>query len=415
MLPFLVSSQIIRVPLKQYSSADASKSTEHSEANLFKLPAIHKTDYYTSDIFSESSVSKNTAPYSRQTDNRNVHGVNLHNDRDLFYYGPISIGTPPQEFQVIYDTGSDYLWVPSSQCSALNLPCWQSKQYDSQRSSTHARVGERFFLPYVTGSCSGFTSRDTITVGGALVRYQLFGEATEQPGPVFVGMQFDGILGLGLPHTGPPGYSLVQNLADQGLVAHNVFCIYLNSNTSAETNAEVSFGGCLHQYHTEPFQYVPVSDSSRWIVKITSMTVHYGEETYDVVQDHHEELTALIDSGTSFLSLPRTLYSGLMSWMFSQGLIKQEADQQLFTVDCVKAPNLPDIFITLGENNFVLENRHLIIHRQNRIGADACFIAITPSDEKFIILGTVFMRKYYTRFDVEKKRIGFSPAVSGGY
>ncbi|CAN0186710.1 unnamed protein product [Discosporangium mesarthrocarpum] len=55
------------------------------------------------------------------------------------YYGEVSLGTPAQTFNVIFDTGSANLWVASSHCG---LSCGIHARYRASKSSTYEEVSQ---------------------------------------------------------------------------------------------------------------------------------------------------------------------------------------------------------------------------------------------------------------------------------
>merc|ERR1711920_1148725 len=109
---------------------------------------------------------------------RSSPSVPLTDLQDSEYYGEVDIGTPAQKFTVIYDTGSSNLWVPNSQCS--NCKSGGAPRYDSSKSQTYVKDNRPFQLRYGTGSCNGFISKDTVTMGGLTIDNFSFGEVTQE-------------------------------------------------------------------------------------------------------------------------------------------------------------------------------------------------------------------------------------------
>lgn len=85
------------------------------------------------------------------------NSVALASPDEMAYFGPMQIGTPPQNFTIIFDTGSSDFWVPSASCRAQ--ACRGKKVYRSALSSSFKSLGRKFSIQYGTGAVSGVLSK----------------------------------------------------------------------------------------------------------------------------------------------------------------------------------------------------------------------------------------------------------------
>ncbi|NXX78666.1 PEPC protein, partial [Urocolius indicus] len=142
-----------------------------------------------------------------------------------FYFGEISIGTPPQNFLVLFDTGSANLWVPSTYCQSP--ACVNHDTFNSSQSSTFSGTGVIYTLRYGFGDVSVTLGYDTVTIQNIIIRNQVFGLSLEEPSNPFFYLDFDGILGMSYPGVGISGYNtLMQNLLQQNLLSEPIFSFY---------------------------------------------------------------------------------------------------------------------------------------------------------------------------------------------
>jgi saccharopepsin len=258
----------------------------------------------------------------------------------LLDFSTIAIGTPPQEFKVVLDTGSSNLWVPSSECGSI--ACYLHQKYDSSASSTYKKNGTEFGIRYGSGEVSGFISNDVLRIGDLSIKGQDFGETTNEPGLAFAFGRFDGILGLGydtisVNHVTPPFY----NMINQGLLDEPVFAFYLGS-TDDGTESMATFGGIDQSHYTGKMTKIPLRRKAYWEVSLDAIT--FGKDTAEL-----DGTGVILDTGTSLIALPSTIAELLNKQM---GAKKGYNGQ--YTVECDKRDSLPDMSFQLSGYNFTI-------------------------------------------------------------
>lgn len=368
--------------------------------SLVRVPLKHEQGVPANTHGSEPTM----APILRGTGRGTFRVPLRHTPGELVYHGTVTLGTPPQSFQVVFDTGSANFWVPSVKHSSpkelSHVSLSHHHRYDSSKSTTYVKDGRPFEIIYGKGQAvRGALSRDVTGLGGITISDQTFGEAQEYAGDAFKSGKFGGILGLAYPSlSNDTSTPVFDNMMTQGLVSEPVFSFYLNWNVSDPNGGEVLFGGIDESRYQGTIHYVPVTERAFWKLHMDSVKVR-GNETFCA-----HGCDAVVDTGTSVIMGPSAAIDKIHQLMGARFCLRRKR----YVLNCGTIPELPSIIFTFSGKDFVLEAKDYAI--QISPGEQLCESGFEAMDNPAWVLGDVFLKRYYSTYDRGHNRVGFAEA-----
>ncbi|CAN4116523.1 unnamed protein product [Withania somnifera] len=238
---------------------------------------------------------------------------------DVQYFAEIGIGSPPQYFAVVFDTGSSNLWVPSSKC-IFSIGCYLRSRYRSGLSTTYTKIGKHCKIPFGTRSVSGFLSQDNVKVGSSVINQQVFTEVTRERFFTFLHARYDGVLGLGFQDVAAGRVTPVwYNMLLQRIVTQPIFSLWLNRDPKSRLGGEILFGGVDCTHFRGQHTYVPIAQNGYWEIEIGDLLI--GNNSTGLCKGG---CPAIVDTGTSFLAGPATILTQINHAIGAEGFVSME-------------------------------------------------------------------------------------------
>ncbi|CAJ1428600.1 unnamed protein product [Effrenium voratum] len=315
------------------------------------------------------------------------------------YLGAVRLGTPGQEVQVIFDTGSSDLWV-------------LDKAFDPSASSSAVDDGRTASVVYGDSkSITGKLLEDSVSLGGMRISAQ----------PLLVvrqgidGVRADGVLGLAMPGLSHTGETVLQNLQRRGVSSFS----FALSGPSGDSFFLLGMPEASW-YEAESLRWMPSSRDLWWSFE-ASLAI--GEEVIF-------EGTFLLDSGTSYLGIPASMHKQVVQKMMRDSFQHcRVSSTNLFICDCSAASQMLSAGVIVGDQVFGLPPASLMtplsvldldcVVEVQKLSVRAPKFSRETGDRRWqdglpVILGDTFLRTVVAVFDTEPlPRIGLARRKGG--
>ncbi|PIL36033.1 transporter [Ganoderma sinense ZZ0214-1] len=393
----------ISIPIEKRSSLTNEDGTfNHDKATYQTVKTINKhranlinlQNNVGSHVFKEGAVIKPLAQLPDHLAKRQAEPLTAQAN-DVDWIGSISIGTPPQKFNIDFDTGSSDLWVPSAACTSST--CKSKHRYDAHKSGTKYEMPGNFSIQYGDGSTvSGPVYTDHVAVAGVSVSGQAFSPVTTLSSS-FSSDAMDGILGLAYPAiSNLKADPFIQSAIKLRLLKSGEFAFKLASKGTA---SELYLGGANHKLYSGSLEYHKI-DTSTGFWQLT------GAKAYVNGKSVVTGFETIIDSGTTIMYGPPAAVKKIYAAIPGSGVY--DSSQGFYYYPCKKAPT---IAFSWGGKQWTISAANLSLGETQK-GSGKCVGSLAGQDlglgSNVWLLGDSFMKNVYTAFSVDRNSVGFA-------
>ncbi|KAG1735967.1 aspartic peptidase domain-containing protein [Suillus lakei] len=412
LLPFALAAPqpdagVIHVPIVR-------RSQTNRVANLPKAMEALRAKYGYQPINTTYSKRANTAAVPI-TDEQN----------DSSYSGVVSIGTPPQDFDLILDTGSSDLWVATSSCSSCetlsSCTSCASTEFTTSKSSSFQSSGTPLQINYGSGSVQGATAQDTVSFGGFTITQQELLAVSATTSGLLDGV-LSGIMGLGFNtisalNTTP----FWQALYNAGQLSEPLFSFYLaryidQSIMNTAPGGTLTLGGTNSSLYQGSIEYLSLANTpSYWLLNVNSLSVQ--DKTVSV----GSSTLAAIDTGTTLIAAPTSVTASVWAQV-SGSIALTGAYSGLYGFPCSTSVT---VSMSFGGSTWTIDpadmNLGSIPSSISGTTTEMCAGGIfdigtsvgSGSGVPTWIIGDTFLKNVYSVFRANPAAVGFAQLASG--
>ncbi|KAJ5777912.1 Aspergillopepsin-1 [Penicillium odoratum] len=330
---------------------------------------------------------------------------------DSMYLAQVGIGSPAQNLNLDFDTGSADLWVWSTKLPSATLSQYTNHTvFDSSKSSTFENSeGSTWKISYGDGSsASGTVGTDNVNIGGLVVKNQAV-ELADTLSAQFASGAGDGLLGLafGSINTVQPTAvaTPVENMISQSDIPSTaeLFTAKLGSWRDADEpdkgESFYTFGFIDQATVTAAgadITYTPVDKSQGfWLFNSTSATVNGKTIT-------RSGNTAIADTGTTLALVDDATCKAIYDTI--EGAYYDSDSQGYIYPSDTTVDKLPVVSFAVGDKQFAVQKEDLGFS-EAKTGYVYGGIQ-SRGDMTMDILGDTFLKGIYAVFDVGNTQFG---------